>query len=124
MPLTTQGVKILPNTYLHWIALEDIPALQQDFYGCCYVVGRHTTKSTPRWFHLEIDGQLATKRQHKEIDLLVTLGGIVERRCLRGRATIATLHLPRSHGYSGEQYGLNRTRLLFPDAGVRAAKTA
>ena len=77
-----------------------------------------------QYFHMEVNGALHSSAEHKEIDLIVSLGAYLERVFKECGVTVFEVHLPKTSGYSGNTYGYATTLRLFPHAGLPKRKTA
>lgn len=108
-------LRILPNTEIHFLpdVRDDLEPNRVGFFtyhkGC-------DPRYTLQRFYLTVDGVAYTVREHKEIDLLVTIGDYLERNF---SIEIEDINLPSSHGYSGSTYGYQTTMRLFSHAGIR-----
>ncbi|MCO6704793.1 hypothetical protein [Streptomyces sp. CHB9.2] len=75
-----------------------------------------------QYFQMEVNGALHSVAEHKEIDLIVSLGSYLERKFKECGVTVFEVHLPKTHGYSGNTYGYATTLRLFPHAGIPKKK--
>lgn len=75
-----------------------------------------------QYFHMEVNGSLHSSAEHKEIDVIVSLGAYLERKFKECGVTVFEVHLPKTNGFSGNTYGYSTTLRLFPHAGIPKKK--
>lgn len=110
-----EGIDVLPNTRLVW---TDGQTHDKEVSGAVTLSVEGSFDIKDRAFLLVVNGRLMAPREHKEINLLVAIGDALEYHYRKQRGVVWTLRLPQSHGYSGNWYGYNRTKELFPHAGL------
>lgn len=112
------SLSVRPNMEMHFLTdvRDDVDRHRLGYFT-------YQTKHDPEYrkqrFCLTVSGSAYTVREHKEIDLIVSLGDYLENAFSADYMSVVEINLPKAHGYSGITYGHKTTRRLFEHAGIR-----
>ena len=111
--------QFLPNTELVILPQADVeqyPSEQLGYYR--YFAQAPSVQPRKQYFIMKVNGALASPREHKEIDILVSLGEFLERKLKKVKHRVVDIQLPVAHGYSGNAYSFRAVKDLFENAGI------
>lgn len=111
-------IQVLPNT-----VLAPIAEIQDEIEKNCSGYITYRLKSDSEYhrqrFCLYVNDQLYSSLVHREVDFIVSLGEMFERRFKEQGLMVVEVSLPKSHGYSGRSFGYYSTKRMFSNAGIK-----
>lgn len=111
-------IQVLPNTTFVPIAdIED--EIEKSCSGYITYKVHNDSQYYRQRFCLYVNDQLFSELKHREVDFIVSLGEMLERRFKEQGLMVVEVSLPKSHGYCGRSYGYYSTKRLFSNAGIK-----
>lgn len=111
-------IQVLPNTI--FMPIADI---EDDIEKSCSGYVTYRVKNDSQYYRqrfcLYVGDSLFSELKHREVDFIVSLGEMLERRFDDQGLMVVEVSLPKSHGYSGRAFGYYSTKRLFRSAGIK-----
>jgi len=111
-------IQVLSNT-----TFVPIAEIEDDIEKSCSGHITYKVKNDSQYYRqrfcLYVGEQLFSELRHREVDFIVSLGEMLERRFKEQGMMVVEVSLPKSHGYSGRSFGYYSTKRLFNNAGIK-----